>query len=314
MERDEKYYDLICATDPINPIRDLLRSGQMKFNEDFKIELVGKRAVEREWLNAAHDDQRKCGLWHTIYFSNYKIIPSGCQNCWKCCLKVRSLEDLFKVREFQLTNLAQPAKCGLEKRGYTANLGRYSAYWYCDMSKGLKGARALWTVLNEKLISILGKDHGLILKRACTEMELHTVDMGMGGSDRWGEYSDKWNAYEEILNHIFIYPDMKSKPVPWWIEKNIERRWIEWAYEYGDPTYIKYTGVPLTRPLEYYHKDSVHSHTDFRSTYDRIIPLNGTIEGEKEDARNEESKRRCGTESGRDGVKSGGNSPLVSIV
>ena len=92
-----------------------------------------------------------------------------------------------------------------------------------------------------------GKTTRLLLKRACTEFE-HAC----GRSDEW-EVTDGQNAIEDMVEN-YVVPDNMTVRQPEHLVWNIKRRWIEWAWKNGDPTYALYTsGKPLYPEYVTYH-------------------------------------------------------------
>ena len=262
-------YDEICAIDLIAPIKGQIMSGAFKMEPDGKIRLNPVIIPDRPWINASHCPDRDCGMWMDIMFKYYDIVPNGCRNCWKLAMKPKSLKELFAVLAFQNTMKEYPSKCGLEKRGYTHNKGGYGAFWYCTLDGGLKGARAHYELISSKLSEIL-PNHGLILKRGCTEMENHTIKAGKGGSEDWDCDAEYYDKSEALIRPLFVDTDidiLNQLRAPWFIENHTKRAWIEWAFEFGDDTYLEYTGgVPLVSPLNLYH-DSKHKHYNYKTTF-----------------------------------------------
>jgi len=54
--------------------------------------------------------------------------------------------------------------------------------------------------------------------------------------------------------------DVSDQPEQFQID--ITQRWIDWAAQNGDKTYLKYRSTPLIPPYVLYH-DSIHSEKDF---------------------------------------------------
>ena len=261
-------YDEICLIDIIAPIKDKLANGSLKMRPDFRIYPDPIVTPLRPWINAAHCEFRNCSIWSDTFFGSYQLIPNGCRNCWKLAVKPKTIEDLFKVYDFQKTMPSQASKCGIEKRGYTGNLGGYAAFWYSDLYGGLKKARALFEVINTKLDIVLGKGHGLFLKRGCTEMENYTVKAGLGGAENWDLNSEHYDRIERLVAPIFVNPPLKeyaAMKMPWFMDNHVKRMWIEHAFEHGDATVLKYTNTPLM-PQPNRFNGSVHSHIDFKTT------------------------------------------------
>lgn len=262
----KSFYDEICEIDIISPIKHLNMSIKWKLEPNLS------NSPERPWLNAAHCPYRDCALWHDFYFKYYKIVPNGCRNCWKIVLHPKNLVDLFKVYDLQ-KKMATPSKCGIEKRGYSGRMGRYAAFWYCPIDCGLQGARDHFEMVKKKVDHLFGMhEHNLFLKRGCTEMENFTLQNRLGGSDEWDRHAESFDKVEKMLEQIFIPSntiELHKDKTPWFIDNYVKRRWIEWAFEHNDQTYLKYTGE---KPLMHTHvkyNDSIHSNIDHEPTFDK---------------------------------------------
>ena len=261
-------YDQICATDVISPIKQYIMNGSFKMGVDGTIKMNPVLIPDRPWLNASHCPDRACGIWMDVMFKHYQIIPNGCRNCWKLAMRPKTLKDLFTIREFQLSMKQYPSKCGMEQRGYTHNKGGYGAFWYNPLDGGLQVARERHKEISRLLDKIV-PGHGLILKRGCTEMENMTLRQGKGGSEDWDKDAEYYDSSEAVIAPIFIDNDsilFKELEEPWHVVKHTIRRWIEWAFEHGDETYMEFTGGPLMPPLNLYH-DSKHKHYNYKSTF-----------------------------------------------
>jgi hypothetical protein len=205
-------------------------------------------------------------LWHQIIFdlislkqpAEKQFVPRNCLSCWKVVVKPRTLEQLFHLLELQKAS-GRPSKCGIEPRESVNGL--YGGYFYNrSIDAGLECYYAVSemmtadTVLAPLLDEVDddGKTTRLILKRACTEFE-HAV----GPSDKWPEdynsVSPEQAAIEDIVER-WVATDDVVRAQPENVKWNVMRRWIEWAWMHGDPTYAKFTGgKPLYPPYVTYH-------------------------------------------------------------
>jgi hypothetical protein len=190
-------------------------------------------------------------------FDIYGILPSACLQCWKVVYSPQTLEQLFETIEVQ-RKIGKPCKCGIEIRPQTDRL--YGAYWYNrSLDEGQERYREVLAALQENEIlapsvSELDQDGyptNLILKRACTEFEL-----AFGPSNMWdGIITDEQLSREEKISEMFdtsAHSSMEQDPR---IQEKVKMRWIKWAYENGDKTYLKYTdNQPLYKKCLTYHK------------------------------------------------------------
>ena len=93
-----------------------------------------------------------------------------------------------------------------------------------------------------------GKTTRIILKRGCTELE-HL----MGDSDKW-EITPEQEFIEAMVTNYLVDENMSLNQPEHFIW-NVKRRWIEFAWQNGDPTYMLYTnGKPLYPPYVTYHQ------------------------------------------------------------
>ena len=262
---DDTYsvYDHLRSHDILDQLKPLLDSNA------YELRLVDGKFVakniqvarETPWIHIRHADGFDCGLWHQIIFNviskslpaHERFVPRNCQQCWKVVFKPRTLEQLLNLHEMQKI-MDIPSKSGIEVRDHVHGL--YGGYFYnksqeagieCynyvyDMASNSDVLKPLLDEVDED-----GKTTRLILKRACTEFE-HAC----GDSSKW-TISDEQNAIEDLVES-FVVQDNINPRQPEHLIWNIKRRWIEFAYKNGDPTYSKYTGgKPLYPAYVTYH-------------------------------------------------------------
>jgi hypothetical protein len=255
-------YDELVYLDILGPIE-----GKFKIEFDAlgnpRIYLNPVLDLNSPWISTMPSIDRACDLWK-IYFNNYRIIPQGCRNCFKVTMSIPSLKELFKVLEYQRKH-KDNCKCGIERRAFVGKLGIYGAYWYAPMQEGLEGARKLW-----KRLSADFPTFEMILKRGCTEFE-----MAYNPSDTWNDLADKamWDMKEDLLDSLFVSNPMTLQVeanTPKMLENHIMRRWIEWAYEHNDKTYMEYTSGSFKPEILRYEKSN-HFNNDFTcSNYESV--------------------------------------------
>lgn len=256
-------YKHLAAHDIIEMLKPLLDSGgyQLRSEDGKLIPRNPQMARETPWIHVRHIPGFNCGLWHQIIF-NYisaklpqgqKFVPRHCQSCWKVVVRPRTLQQLFNLLEIQ-KSLDRPSKCGIEVRETVHGL--YGGYFYNkSLDAGLECYTAVCSALftNEVMRPLLdeideeGKTIRILLKRACTEYE-HAC----GPSDQW-KVTDEQNALEDLVEQ-YVYHDEMNLMQPDHVCWNIKKRWIEWAWKNGDPTFARYTGnEPLYPPYITYH-------------------------------------------------------------
>jgi len=246
-------YDQLVSGNILGPVVNHLKSGRFLLHANGKITESSRLAFERPWLTAVVDEERNCSKWLEIYFKIYQIIPKGCRNCWKIAFHPETLEDAFKVLKLQ-EEMGINSKTGLERRGRTGRKGGYSSFWYAKLGDGLDKARELFREVEEKLYQTVGYTDGLILKRGCTEMEQFSSRI-FGDSTRWDSRAEAFDLTEKLLDTVFDIPELYLGDMPQIVTNYIKLSWIEWSFEHGDETYLKYTdGQPLVAPLFDYMK------------------------------------------------------------
>ena len=166
----------------------------------------------------------------------------NCHNCFKVVIRPPTLRSLFALMDLQ-KRMGRPSKCGIEIRDTV--FGLYGGYFYnWGLDAGLECYEAVRAAIDAE--PELGPDVPIILKRACTEFE-----MLCGPSDKW-EISEKQIELESLVNRWFVR-DIKHRTQPEHAIANVHRKWIEWAYACGDPTYAEYTnGKPVHPPVVTY--------------------------------------------------------------
>ena len=257
-------YDHFKAYDIIKILEPMLNSGSHYLRvEDGKAKVkLAHLPKDSPWIQAKSIRGLNCLLWHGITFnfvipylpSGERFVPRGCQSCFKVVVKPRTLQQLFNLHEMQ-KKLDLPAKCGIEERQSVHGL--YGGYFY---NKSFPEGMACYGIVkaamleNEHLAPLVdevdehGKTTRVILKRACTEFE-HMI----GDSSKW-QVTPEQEFIEDMIDH-YVVDDNSSIQQPDHLVWNIKRRWIEFAWKNGDPTYARYTGgKPLYPPYVTYHQ------------------------------------------------------------
>jgi len=257
----------ISKMDIASNVWELFQNNSLWWNEDDKIDIVGKKMVPRDdfILVRTHPDHR-CMWWHDIWFPCYGIIPTSCQTCWKVVCKPRKLPQLFALLDLMLNKDTKPCKCGIERRESVSGL--YGGYFYNDsLEEGRERYNSVKKAMleDEVLAPLLDEvnDQGfptrLILKRACTEYEIRVhskQNIEHRRSDEW-EITPEQLELEERLNASYAVAESKNRGQTTDLKAHIIATWIEFAASNGDDTYLQYTGgQPFYPKYITYHEDS----------------------------------------------------------
>ena len=237
---------------------ELLKEGILHIRDvDGKLDFKhATQAWDVPWHFVVQKGNLNCQLWNKIMFNvvfkkapesllqGRVWVPSGCQACFKIVSRPNTLKQLFATVELQ-KRLDLDAKCGLEHRAYVHGL--YGGYWYNrGLEQGLERYKIVRKAHDED--PLLGPDVKIILKRACTEME-----MTAGPSDKWEVYKDQM-VIEELVYSTFNIDVVKRMQSQQAVDY-VHARWIEYAYQWGDSTVFEYLDPekPIYKPLVTYH-------------------------------------------------------------
>lgn len=220
--------------DYLRILTPVIKAGGAVLQPNGKILIVTRPAYDTPWIHAKIMADRSCNIYHSLYFGYFKIIHPICLNCWKIIARPGTLRQLVQVLEYQRES-GRFAKSGIERRQTVC--GQYGAYWYTNsVEEGL----SLRDKLRKDLKSIGNFADDIILKRGCTEFE-----HAMGPSEKW-EISDKQRKVQEELDRV-LYSDVKEQYYqPESVVLSTFRKWVSFAYDRGDKTYLDFTG---NRPL-----------------------------------------------------------------
>jgi hypothetical protein len=247
------YYQMLKDFDVVTWLAPLWKKGWKWRAGDHKLQVETGMIPHIPWIfNSPGQD---CFVWSSVLFDivggdpqhdDIQFIPEYCRNCYKVVVRPKTIKQLFALEKLQ-SNLGFQSKCGIEVRGYTPAL--YGGYFYCQ---GIEEGRERYKQVRDAVDSDheLGKDVEIYLKRSCTEMERK-----YGDSDKWDEITDKQRAIEKLVVDSIAYdPCIQDQP-PHFL-RYIHRRWIEWAFQNGDETYLEFTGgVPIEKPPVTYHEE-----------------------------------------------------------
>jgi len=241
------YWDYCNNRDIISPLVSMLQSRECFLRED-KIYIPMATGVFSPWVHAQIRDDVNCHRYQTIYHKLFGIIPKNCFRCWKVVQRPNHIGELFEIEKYQ-KEMRVAAKCGIETRNYVPF--NYGAYWY-NKTKAEGFER----------LEIVKRDFPhiqAVLKRGCTEFE-----MSHGPSTEW-RMNEKYIRIEEMLDNVLVEVWRNSgleekklcrKPYPRFVDDNIKRRWVEFAWERGDKMYKLFTqGQPLMVPTIKYEPE-----------------------------------------------------------
>lgn len=234
-------------------IADAVQAMGLKMSYSGKVNIPYHLELDNAWIEQGACPNRECLLWKDIIFEKFNIIHPGCVSCWKTFYRPKNLKELYEIYELQKRNaehgIVPSCKCGIETRPYVGGLGGYGAFWYNSLGCGLDQARENTKQLSE----VYGKE--LQLKRGCTEMEQFTIGrLGMD-STKWNDLIEIAKEKLSILELTFeVDTEYRRHPRPLALRIKTETRWIRWAAEHGDLTYLDFVDQALIPSLHIYTK------------------------------------------------------------
>lgn len=220
------------------------------------------------WVYVRPAMHKRCIFWHTIAFETYNLFPVGCLNCWKVVVRPRTVEELFKLLDYQQETYTGFCKCGIEVRPFVH--GNYGGYFYNDsLEEGLK----CYDKVKSDIARFISPEIPVILKRACTEFELK-----YGDSSQWEDkikdgtwaIKDAVHDFKPLPFETLIYrlnlisnkvqtpeslvPEGCDYAQPGIVKVNVIQGWLEHAWSIGDKTAIKHNdGQYFFTPSTTYH-------------------------------------------------------------
>lgn len=257
----DNLYDICVENDVLGWLRPLWDGGGWTMGDDGILrQRQSQIAIDTPWLHHGHADYANCMLWHQVMFNliseriekllpdtGKRFVPSGCQNCWKVVVRPQTIVQLFALNELQ-SKSDRPSKAGIEPRSTVE--GSYGGYFYND-SYELGQESYVWVREAVDNYPNLGPEVPVILKRACTEMEF-----SVGPSDQW-EVTEEQKRIEALIEKwVEINPEAGKRQQPENVITRVMRRWIEFAAERGDMTYLVFTGGKrVNKSYVTYHED-----------------------------------------------------------
>jgi len=232
-------YMSACKVDLLHMLEPMFKKGVFVLTNEDKYILRTGMIWNTPWVFAGDRmPQCECILAHQVILKYFNFIPSRCMTCWKVVARPRTVEELFKVSDFQQTS-PRPSKAGIEIRTFVHGL--YGAYWYnMTIEQGFECKRYVENAF---------PDIPVILKRGCTEFERK-----FGTSHLWQAFPEEEDL-EALLKSKLVIEDAFDPKQPASVVLHTKRKWIEFAYEHGDGTYSKFTsGIPVQPEMVTYYE------------------------------------------------------------
>jgi len=208
------------------------------FTPDGRVVSRRRPPCQTPWVFFGSLHATRCRLWHDGVFMSFGFVPSPCHECFKVVVRPRTLKELFQLQEVARTQDGV-AKCGAECRRFIPAL--YGGYFYTrGIDEGLDRYRAVREAVSRRV----SPDVPVFLKRGCSKYEI-----ALGRSDRWRVAPEqvsveRWLS-DRLSPGIFEW-DMVPFRQPAVMVDLVQKRWIQWAFQNGDSTYLEFTGG---RPL-----------------------------------------------------------------
>jgi hypothetical protein len=214
-----------------------IAEGRLVEREDGTIALPAQKKRARLWVRVPNGPIPPCPFYKAVLFNGAyagSAVPHACRDCYKVKARPRTLAQLVAA-----WHVAQSVAC-LSKWGidfgnrYSQDI--YAGYFYTD---GLDAARVLHAHVRRLYDADprLGADVGLTIKRGCSEFEA-----AVGPSDTYS-FTPEMAELEAVLcarvqsKHRAIERELPPMP-----------QWIQFAFQIGDDSYLKFTGGERLRP------------------------------------------------------------------
>ena len=208
-------------------------------------------AFDTPWCHARHLPNKNCGLDHQILFNTWGIVHPRCMSCWKTCMGLKNFDELMTWRKVQLNEMDFAAKCGIELRDYTPR--HYGAYHYAN---SIEEGREIYTQVLHLAKKYLSEETvaTIILKRACTEYELHK-----GPSATW-HLTELDERIIKAVDCFVNYPITTTGQNKELAHPHVMMRWLCWAHANKDMSYLPYNNnTPLFPSLMTYHDGDIQN-------------------------------------------------------
>ncbi len=207
---------------------------------------------DKPWIYVNPQPGAGCPVYQAIV-DGCKFIPTPCLNCWKVVVAPNSLFELMQLYKLQIEFTADRmgtgrfCKCGTEIRPYTHR--NYGGYFYCKSQEhGLHRYEQV-----RKMADEINPNINVTLKRYCTEFEL-----ALGPSDKYEWVDGTADLEAAIFNAVDISSIGDPLLQPDFLKGHIIRKWIEFAWDRGDPTALMFNdNDPLFPPSVTYHQPTI---------------------------------------------------------
>jgi len=246
----KSYYQGLVENDILTILQPLMarRGYRMRWG-DGRLKAEFAQATEGPWHYVRMAHGLDCYLWHSVYHEvaskviRKPFVPSPCLTCFKTVVRPANLAGAFGMVELQ-QGFPFACKTGRELRPYTS--GVWGSYHYGQgLAEGLEMYKHVKAAVAKH--EDLGPSTPVILKRGCTEFE-----RSCGPSENWTSTPAQRRLERLIDASIEHVPNVQ--PMPPHLVVHVHRRWIEWACQLGDMSYLRWTGnVPIHRGVTTYH-------------------------------------------------------------
>jgi hypothetical protein len=143
--------------------------------------------------------------------------------------------------------LDRPSKCGIEIRSYTPAI--YGGYFY---NNSLDEGRECYALVREAVNQAISPDVKVILKRACTEFELHG-----GPSPFWTVTREQVDLEDYMAARVDVGGSLENVQTDYMLNF-LFKRWTLWAHSHNDMSYLEYTDGKTLYPAPVtYHEGDV---------------------------------------------------------
>jgi len=199
-------------------------------------------------------------------FTNFRIIPKYCFDCYKILVSPRNVVELFKllmVFEKIALPLDNTRKCSVEERKECS--GTYKGLVYC---RGLDEGNKILRIIRKVVSEDISPEVSVTLKRGCSEFEhaypefariepnyaimQHRNDM---------QYRNEWQILEDSFDKNlasvhqeipFVNADIAKFEAGVYTDNEIlcMQFWLRYAATIGDMSYLAITGMTMP-PISY---------------------------------------------------------------
>jgi hypothetical protein len=176
------------------------------------------------WIFFGDSGHMPCRLRQELYFNYFGMIPEHCAyKCWKVVMRPSTVAGLFELHDL-MDDLGVHAKCGTDLRKNT--FGLYLGAGYAENEEDGKKLEKLFG----DHISTLDGEFDVFLKKGCTEFEDRLP------SNLWVA-TDQQRELEEQIRMDVDHSWPENSVQPWWVKESIKIKWVQVAYQAGDPTW-----------------------------------------------------------------------------